>query len=336
MADRVVLHVGLPKTGTTYVQQLLWANRDRLQATGVHLVVQTMRELYDAARDLGHGGAGDWRRLVEAVHATPGTVILSCEGFSAAPAHRAEQAIAELQPAKVQVVCSLRDLALVLPSVWQQHVRTGSTVELGEFVGHVRDGMVWAWLPDPLEVLDAWSSTLDVDDVRLVTVPPVGTDPSVLWHRFAVACDLEPAVAVKLPTTANPSLPEVQIELLRRINLAFGDRRPVEEPRYRALVRPVQGARAAARSVGPPATLVASDRSWATEQAKRLVTTLTGRGSRVVGNLDDLVPGPAGSAQPPADPGAGVTEAELASAAVELAADVLLALRNARRAAGQG
>ena len=37
--QRVVLHVGLPKTGTTYLQALLAANRDRLRAAGYPLPV---------------------------------------------------------------------------------------------------------------------------------------------------------------------------------------------------------------------------------------------------------------------------------------------------------
>jgi len=112
-----VLHVGLPKTGTTSLQQLLWANRESLQTADVHLVVPTMRELFDAARDLTRDGSADWRRLVDAVRQSPGTVVLSCEGLSAVPAEQARRALADLRPADVRVVCTLRDPARVLPSV---------------------------------------------------------------------------------------------------------------------------------------------------------------------------------------------------------------------------
>ena len=37
MAARVYLHVGLPKTATTYLQTILWANRDALEQQGVRL-----------------------------------------------------------------------------------------------------------------------------------------------------------------------------------------------------------------------------------------------------------------------------------------------------------
>ena len=37
MAERVYLHVGLPKTATTYLQTILWANREVLEEQGVRL-----------------------------------------------------------------------------------------------------------------------------------------------------------------------------------------------------------------------------------------------------------------------------------------------------------
>jgi len=334
MADRVVLHVGLPKTGTTFVQQLLWANRQSLQTADVHLVVPTMRELFDAARDLTRDGSADWRRLVDAVRQSPGTVVLSCEGLSAVPAERARRALADLRPADVRVVCTLRDPARVLPSVWQQHVRTGSTVELADFVAHVRDGMAWEWLPSTLDVLDAWSAGLRADQVRLVTVPRSSLDPSVFWHRFASAADLDPGLATEVPPPGNTSLPAVQVELLRRVNLALGDRRPLGQPRYRELVRPMQGPRAVARATGTLAELTPDDRAWAADGARRLVAALRERGHLVLGDLDELRPEPTGAGAAPTGAPDAPSDADVATAAAGLAADLLLALRAARRDGG--
>ena len=49
---RVFLHVGLPKTGTTYLQQVVWANRDRLRSAGLFLPGFGHREHLWAALDL--------------------------------------------------------------------------------------------------------------------------------------------------------------------------------------------------------------------------------------------------------------------------------------------
>ena len=37
MAKRVFLHIGTPKTGTTHLQTVLWANRAKLAELGVLL-----------------------------------------------------------------------------------------------------------------------------------------------------------------------------------------------------------------------------------------------------------------------------------------------------------
>ena len=57
MSGRVLLHVGLPKSGTSYLQKLLSANRERLRGHGVLfpgadwsdqvVAVRDVRGLYD-------------------------------------------------------------------------------------------------------------------------------------------------------------------------------------------------------------------------------------------------------------------------------------------------
>jgi superfamily II DNA helicase RecQ len=37
VAKRVFIHLGLPKTATTYLQTIVWGSRDRLRADGVLL-----------------------------------------------------------------------------------------------------------------------------------------------------------------------------------------------------------------------------------------------------------------------------------------------------------
>ena len=63
MAKRVVVHIGLMKSGTTFVQGRLGANRARLDAQGVLFPGPTWRRHVNAVQDLmGHPGAtaGSW------------------------------------------------------------------------------------------------------------------------------------------------------------------------------------------------------------------------------------------------------------------------------------
>ncbi len=49
---RAFLHVGLPKTGTTYLQHILWGSKDRLREHGVLLPGPTRRRHLLASLDV--------------------------------------------------------------------------------------------------------------------------------------------------------------------------------------------------------------------------------------------------------------------------------------------
>ena len=86
---RAVLHIGLPKTGTSYVQQSLVQNREALAATGVEVLNVPGRAQHDAAYDLlgrriggTDAGAveGAWPALVDRVaRSSHPSVLLSDE-----------------------------------------------------------------------------------------------------------------------------------------------------------------------------------------------------------------------------------------------------------------
>ena len=81
MPERVYLHVGLQKSGTTYLQQALWLSKQQLAADGVLVPGQTRQFHRFAVWDLlgrrlrgvdQEHVPGKWQALVDAVHAWPG------------------------------------------------------------------------------------------------------------------------------------------------------------------------------------------------------------------------------------------------------------------------
>src|SRR5919107_911236 len=104
MADVVHLHVGAPKTGTTYLQDRLLANRERLAAHGVSYPVGADADMFRPALDLidrRWGGQrdlarGEWDELVGRVRRTTGTVVVSHEILAAATTAQAARAVKEL------------------------------------------------------------------------------------------------------------------------------------------------------------------------------------------------------------------------------------------------
>ena len=94
MSRRVYLHIGLPKTGTTAVQEMLWLNLDALAAVGVCYPGYVHTAHFLAAIDLQPQryrdwleplSEGAWDRLAEHVRSWPGTSVISCELLAMIP-----------------------------------------------------------------------------------------------------------------------------------------------------------------------------------------------------------------------------------------------------------
>src|SRR5688572_4721014 len=95
---RVILHVGSPKTGTTFLQNVLWAQKERAAEQGVLLPLERFADHYLAsldARDLAERpehpprAVGSWQRLVDEASSWDGTVLVSHELLAAATAEQA-------------------------------------------------------------------------------------------------------------------------------------------------------------------------------------------------------------------------------------------------------
>ena len=85
---RVYLHVGLPKTGTTHIQEMLWHNRARLAAQGVLYPGYVHYAHFHAAVDLHRArfpswatplSTGAWDRVVAQTAGWPDRCVISSE-----------------------------------------------------------------------------------------------------------------------------------------------------------------------------------------------------------------------------------------------------------------
>jgi len=321
MAERVDLHIGLPNAGTAYLQQLLF---DNLGTLGVGLVGESPRALDRAAREIAElGGGAQWQVVADAVSAAPDRILLSCEGFSAADAAGAARAVRDLAPADVRVICTVQHPARLIPLAWKQHVRSGATESLDEFVDGLRDGTYSRLVPDAVNVVDAWAAAVPAADLHVVVVPSSAESGSGLWPLFASATDLDPTIAERWEWK-DGSPGDVTHELLRRVNVALGDRVPDAYRRYRELVRPLL--RSADGDVGRRMTLSQDDTAWATERGRSFAAALGQRSHPVHGDLADLH---AATTDDSVEAGP-VDDAAIAPPAVEMIAALLTTLRNTR------
>ena len=195
---------------------------------------------------------------------------------------------------EVHVVLTVRDLVRQITAEWQEHVKHRSAVTLEEFVASLRADTArtsWFWqVQDFASVVERWRADLPADRVHVVTVPPSGSSPGLLWDRFAGLLGLDPDAFDTESSRSNTSLGVEQAELLRRVNAGLGTRLPMPG----ALPGGREG-RAGAPAAGRAARHAAAAHARGRRVRRRGVRRPSPRGSRrpgvhVVGDLAEIVP----------------------------------------------
>lgn len=306
--ERVVVHVGAPKTGTSYLQDVLFRNRDRLRPQGVLYPVERFDGHFLAALDLMRlpwGGlerqaVGAWDTMAKKVRAWDGTAIVSHEILARATRSQVERALDSLGAAdrEVHIVLSARDLVRQIPAEWQENVKHRRELDYDSFLADIRSGdrsgriSSWFWgvqeIPD---ILDRWGGALDPSRVHVVTVPPSGSPPTLLWERFSTAFGLDDLTLDLHAERANPSLGVPETALIRRVNIAANP--SLKGADYRPLVRELLAHQTLSQRTTSPRLSVPPDAfDWAAELSESWVAELRRREYDVVGDLDDLLPTP--------------------------------------------
>ena len=308
-AKTVYVHIGPLKTGTSYLQTTLHRNVEKLAADGVlfargkqGLQVRSVLDLLDRkVSPDGKGNQGHWQQLVQEVHDWHGDrVIVSQEYLCTASEDHVGRLVDSLSPADVHVIYTARDLSRVLPGTWQTLIRGRRHSTFGEFLASARHAEIGSrsqgahfWVQqDPAQVLGRWESHVPRDRITVVTVPPPGAAPTVLWQRFCAACRLG-AEKYDTPTSyANPSLGVAEAEALRRVNEGL-DGRVRRQAYIRWMRRYLIPRVLMQRGDGVKLELPPEDYPWVSERSRQIVHHLSVGGYRVIGDLDDLLPGPA-------------------------------------------
>ena len=340
MTERVYVHVGAPKSGTTYLQKVLDTNRQTLAAAGVLVVGETHVDLVHAGmvvredprlESLPETARQAWSRLVSEVRTWSGhTAVLSYELLGGASKAQVRRALADLDGIEVHVVVSARDFARAVPSAWQEKLKFAFAQPLEEWVPRPeKDGprAEWGWRTmDPAGVAARWGADLPAERVHIVTAPRENATRDELWRRFADACSLEvPGLRTDVPR-ANESLGVVAAELLRRVNELVTA--PLTSSREQAAwIRDTLAHGVLTRLDKEPIGLTEAQLADAQERSEASIATLAASGYDIHGDLEDL----RADAVDGRTPGQ-TTESELLDAAVRTILELLLMVREAATA----
>jgi hypothetical protein len=332
MAERMVLHVGTMKSGTSYLQALLFVEKERLARAGV---LVPGKQWTDQARGVRQGLSPRrggprqrWEAMLEEIRATPGTAVVSMEYLGPSHPDTIAEVVAALGAPEVRVVITARDLNRTLVSMWQETIQNGRSWTWDEYVGEAEakrpvkgagvadrrtaGGTFWRQ-QNLVRMVADWSGVVGADNVVLATVPRPGAPRSTLAARFAEASGLELDVDRRV-TTSNESLGLASVLVLRRVNELL-DARGLAFPagqgiRKRVLAKTVLAAR---RRDEPSLGLVTPP--WVHDQTARTVAALQEAGTRLAGDWADLEPVDVPGVRPDDVPLEDVHEAALAAIA---------------------
>ena len=231
MAAKVFLHVGLPKTGTTYLQTVMWTNRDRMRAQGVLLPGRERRDHLWSTRIIRedpHLDAYDdrvresWNVLKAEIAGWPGTAVISHEFFAGAAPEQAARMVAELAPAEVHLVVTAREPVGLYSGSWQESLKNRDTRTMAEYAAapvSESSMSVWNWRTlDVGLVLERWAPTVPADRVHVLPLPRPGAPRDLLWQRFAGLLGLDASGYDLSATFPNESMGVAEAETLRRVN----------------------------------------------------------------------------------------------------------------------
>lgn len=323
MAQRLVLHIGSMKSGTSFVQNVLSEHRDRLAEQGVRFAGERWRDQVRGVEELmRHGGPqqppvaedGPWARLVADVDAWPGTALVSMEFLGPRLRPKVQQLLASFPGTRVEVVLTARDLARQVTSMWLESMQNGASVPWEQYVAELRRperdtrSAKAFWRQQDVAAMAArWAGAVGHDAFTLVTLPPPGAGPDLLWSRFCEAAGIDGS-GFDLQVRPNAALGLSSALLMQRLNerLAASD----HAERYDRFVKQGLAKRGLAGRAGE--ARLGLDDPWFVEAGAEQVAALRASGVRVVGDLDELLPGPVRGADP-----ADVTDGEVLEAALD-------------------
>jgi hypothetical protein len=331
-AGAVLVHVGPYKTGTSDLQMALHVRRDVLVDHGVCYPGTAYRHLRPSAallgrspRGIGHVEVEEWDALVAEVKAAfPHRSVISSEGLSSANTAQVAKLVDDLGGEHVYAVAVARRLDRLLPSVWQEQVKSANEVRpyddwLDSMLARDLDkksGRTFWHAHGLKDFLDSWSSVLPRE--QIVVIVGDERDRGLLTRTFEQFLGL-PERLLSAGDRPNSSLSWEKTEVYRRLNEIFDEQGWSNRERRRYLQR---GMLSALRDHPPTRGEVRLPRLDAAraqrvlELSRERAALVRDAGVRVVGDPDALLSDDiledAPDVMPPAPELVGVDAAALA------------------------
>jgi len=301
----LLLHIGPHKTGTTAVQGAFHVSRDRLAAHGIHYAGETRQRFRAALAAVGSPGPkgqpppdrASWDALItEITTADEDCIVLSSEAFAGADDATARRIVGELGDRPVHVVVTLRPLAKIAPSQWQQMVQNGLRAPYDRWLAKVfndaddRSVSDTFWRRhDHAGLIARWIPVVGAENLTVIAVDD--SDRGGVLRSFEQLLGLPTGVLESPVELTNRSLTWGEVELIRAINRAAAKEEWPERYFGKVLHAGVIDAMKKERKPAAKERKISTPR-WALERAARIgvetVEMVTSSGVNVIGDLSIL------------------------------------------------
>ncbi len=305
----MLLHIGVHKSGTTAIQAAFENARPSLADCGVSYPgeQQAHRAIASSAlgRPLGWRTTGAnkpdvsaWNEFVQHAQAYPGITVCSSEFFAEADNEAAAEIVSRVGLDRIHVVLTLRNLGKILPSAWQQMLKSGFEMDYATWLTdilstphdqmHPKSKSFWIRHSHG-EVVKRWADL--VGSERLTVVVVDDSDRTAIYGAFEQLLGMPQNFLLAFQASShNRSMTVPEAELIRALNIAVGGGKgwkPYSQQQHDSLIKAITEGRL------PPteeARLVTPQ--WALDAAADLgrsdVDVIEQLGVHVIGNLEKL------------------------------------------------
>jgi hypothetical protein len=237
-----------------------------------------------------------WNALLAECHGFDGRVVVSAESLAAADDLAISTILDSLERTDVHVVVTIRSLAHILPSAWQEDVKAGVRTPFVDWLEHVcghgadttPKHPFWV-VHDHATVVERWARVVGNDHITVVVVD--SRDRDSVYRAFEGLLHLERgSLSAERAAKQNRSLTASECEVLRRLNerLDHGDtptlrRRPVPAAAIWALLDGRQPPPEESKLVVPRRFL-----EMISPSSEQTISRIRETGATVIGELDNL------------------------------------------------